>query len=60
MSKKRKKSVPTVQPKQEKKLVIDMMKVSKGGASAQLRRWLAAGLLERTSHGKYRKKGATA
>ena len=42
------------------KAVIDMMKVSKGGASAQLRRWLAAGMLERTSHGKYRKKGATA
>ena len=42
------------------KAVIDMMKVSKGGASAQLRRWLAAGLLERTSHGKYRKKGASA
>ena len=42
------------------KAVIDMMKVSKGGASAQLRRWLAAGLLERTSHGKYRKKGAPA
>ena len=30
MSKKREKSVPTVQPKQEKKLVIDMMKVERG------------------------------
>ena len=33
MSKKRKKSVPTVQPKQEKKLVIDMMKVERAKAN---------------------------
>ena len=33
MSKKRKKSVPTVQPKQEKKLVIDMMKVERAKVS---------------------------
>ena len=33
MSKKRKKSVPTVQPKQEKKLVIDMMKVERTKAN---------------------------
>ncbi len=33
MSRKRKKSVPTVQPKQEKKLVIDMMKVERAKAN---------------------------
>ena len=33
MSRKRKKSVPTTPPKQEKKLVIDMMKVERAKAN---------------------------
>ena len=33
MSKKRKKSVPTAPPKQEKKMVIDMMKVARAKAN---------------------------
>ena len=36
MSKKRKKSVPTVQPKQEKKLVIDMMKVERAKVPSEV------------------------
>ena len=41
--------------------VIGRLNISKGGACAQLNRWVAQGLCERTAHGRYKKKiGAAA